>query len=80
MPKITVKKLVAGELEKSFRVPASALKIGVRFLPASALGDLAQRGIDLKSILAALRRGEQYSSSLQVAENGVQKTIVISVA
>ncbi|MEQ9947589.1 hypothetical protein [Pectobacterium aroidearum] len=79
MSKINVEKFVAGTLEKSFDVPRFAVNILAQLLPASAMSELADRGIDIPAILGANKLGTPYSSSIEVVEDGVQKTVVISV-
>jgi hypothetical protein len=79
MSKIKVEKFVAGALENSFDVPAFAVNILTQLLPESATSELAGRGIDVQAILSAQKQGTHYSSSIEVTEDGVQKTVVISV-
>ncbi len=80
MSKITVEKYVAGTLENSFGVPLFAVNILAQLLPASASKELAGRGIDLQAILNAKQQGTSYRSSAEVTEDGVEKTVVITVA
>ncbi len=80
MSKIKIEKFVAGTLESSFGVPAFAVSVLTQLLPASAISELAGRGIDIDAILSAQKLGTTYSSSIEVTEDGVQKTVVISVA
>jgi molybdopterin-binding protein len=77
--KIKVKKIVDGTVENSFKVPVFALNILAQLLPESAISELVGRGIDIQAILRAQKLGTPYSSSVEVIENGVQKTIAISV-
>lgn len=79
MSKIHVEKFVAGTLENRFGVPAFAVKILAQLLPTSAISELAGRGIDIQAILGANKLGTPYSSAIEVTEDGVQKTVVISV-
>ncbi|WED68841.2 hypothetical protein PJ912_00330 [Pectobacterium colocasium] len=79
MSKINVEKFVAGTLEKSFDVPAFAVNILAQLLPAFAMSELAERGIDILAIIGANKLGTPYSSSIEVVEDGVQKKVVISV-
>ena len=80
MSKIKVEKFIAGTLENSFGVPAFAVNVLTQLLPASAISELADRGVDVQAILSAQKSGTPYSSSVEVTEGGVQKTVVISVA
>ena len=80
MPRITVEKFVAGELEHRFGVPAFALDIAIELLPESALAELAQHGVDIRALRSAHRMGAAYSASVEVTEGGVRKTIRLSVA
>ncbi|MEQ9851870.1 MULTISPECIES: hypothetical protein [Pectobacterium] len=79
MSKINVEKFAAGTLENSFGVPAFAVNMLAQILPASAMSELASRGIDIQAILSANKLSTPYSSSFEVTEEGVQKTIIISV-
>lgn len=78
--KIKVNKIVAGVLDSSFTVPLLLLNLIIQLLPESGSSDLQGRGIDLRAIRNAVVGGLQYSSSFEVTEDGVQKTIVISVS
>jgi hypothetical protein len=74
-----VEKFVAGTLENSFGVPAFALNVLTQLLPESAISALVGRGIDIQAILDAQKLGIPYSSSVEITEEGVQKTVLISV-
>jgi hypothetical protein len=77
--KIKVEKFIAGTLENSFGVPAFALNTLTQLLPEPAMSALVGRGIDIQAILGAQKLGTPYSSSVEITEAGVQKTVVISV-
>jgi hypothetical protein len=79
MSKIKIEKFVAGTLENSFGVPSFAVNVLAKFVPESAMSELADRGIDIQAILSAQNLGLIYSSSVEVTEGGVHKTVVISV-
>jgi hypothetical protein len=79
MSKIKVEKFVDGVVENSLGVPVFALNVLTQLLPESAINELAGRGIDIQAILRAQKLGTLYSSSVEVTENRVKKTVVISV-
>lgn len=79
MPRITVEKYVAGTLESSFDVPCCLLRLGARWLPRAAVAALKDRGLDIEAIRDAHRSGRPYASSIEVAERGVKKKVVLLV-
>jgi len=79
MATVLVEKFVEGRYETSFKVPTSMLRLANRFLPGAALSALADRGLELQSILVAHARGETYTETFMVRERGVLKRIVVSL-
>ena len=79
MSKLRIVKFIGSERDSSFTVPGPLIAVVVRLLPRAALTSLADRGIDLAAIAAALRSGNAYSSSVQVREQGVEKTVLASI-
>jgi hypothetical protein len=79
MSKLRVDKYVGTEHEKSFTVPGCLIDLAVRVLPRSALVSLSERGIDIAAIAAAKKRHGTYSSSTEVHEHGVKKTVSASL-
>lgn len=78
--KIKVEKFVSGDLDSSFGVPPAFLSLIIQLLPEAGASELQQRGVDLRAIGNAVEQEVPYTSSFEVSENGVQKTIVISVS
>lgn len=78
--KIKVDKVVAGAIDSSFTVPLLLLNLIIQLLPAPGMSELHRRGIDLCAIRNAVEQGVSYSSFFEITEDGVQKTIVISVS
>lgn len=78
--KVKVEKFVSGQLDSSFAVPLPFLNLIVQLLPEPGVSELQERGIDLRAIRNAVDQDEPYSSTFEVTESGVQKTVVISVS
>lgn len=79
MTKVMVEKLVDGKHDTTFSFPAFLLKAASILLPQSALNALGEKGMNVADMLAARRRGIAYSTSMDVVEKGVRKTVVVSV-
>jgi hypothetical protein len=79
MSRLRVDKYIGTEHEKSFTVPGLLIDFAVRVLPRSALASLSKQGIDIAAIAAAKRRHGTYSSSIEVHEHGVKKTVSASL-
>lgn len=79
MTTIKVEKYAAGTLIQAFTVPGFAVQTLEKCLPESAVRALAARHIDLQAIVQAKQQGQPYRAELQVREEGVEKTVVITV-
>ncbi len=79
MAKVMVEKFVDGKRETQFSFPASFLGVASALLPRSALQALAQKGIDVPQMLSARKQGMPYTTTVNVVEKGIPKTVVISL-
>lgn len=79
MAKVMVEKFVGGKHEATFSFPASILSVASALLPQAALSSLADKGVDVPSILLARKQRIPYTASVNVVEKGVSKTVVVSV-
>lgn len=79
MSKLRIDKYVGTEHEESFTVPGFLIDMAVRVLPPSALASLSREGIDIAAIADARMRHGTYSSSIEVREHGVKKTVSVSL-
>ncbi|PWJ78419.1 hypothetical protein C7441_11686 [Pseudaminobacter salicylatoxidans] len=80
MTRLRIEKFINGERETTVNVPLFAVRALNAVLPSSALGSLGMHGIDLSKILEAKRSGAAYSTTLDLHEHGVAKTVVVSLA
>ena len=79
MAKVKIEKFIGGQCEKSFSVPAFVLGMARTLLPESALGSLANSGINVREILEAKDKGIAYTASVDVCEHGINKKVVVSL-
>ncbi|QEI08734.1 hypothetical protein FXN63_24970 [Pigmentiphaga aceris] len=79
MATVTVEKFVGGKQETQFCFPAVFLGMARVMLPRAALTALAEKGMDVAGMLSAMRSGRQYTTSVNLVEKGVSKTVVVSV-
>lgn len=79
MTHIHIEKSVAGNIKQHIRVPLVAIRALSKVLPHSAIEQLKATGIDLNAILQAIKTGNHYSETIHVIENGVEKSILISL-
>jgi len=79
MATVLVEKFVEGRYDTSFKVPTSALRLAHRFLPGAALSALADRGLEIGTILRAHAGGEAYSVTFMIRERGISKRVVVSL-
>jgi hypothetical protein len=76
---VKVQKFVDGKREISFSVPVFILRIANLILPGAALDALATRGLNVRHLVQAKRRGSSYTATLRVRERGVEKKVVVSL-
>ncbi|MHC1701831.1 MAG: hypothetical protein AB9900_12820 [Humidesulfovibrio sp.] len=76
---LRITKYAAGRHERTMTVPAFLVGMAKALLPEAALVALAAKGIDVRAIAGAMRKGTVYSTSLDVREHGVDKRVVVSL-
>lgn len=77
--KVKVEKFIDGKCTSSFQIPAFALGMAQRLLPAAALSSLARSGISVDEIMTARKQGKAYSAAVDVEEHGISKRVVVSL-
>lgn len=79
MTSVTVEKIVNGRHEATFSFPAFFLGMASFMLPQAALHALCEKGMDVRGMVLAGKRGIPYTASVNLVEQGVSKTVIVSV-
>ena len=79
MATVQIRKYVNGHHEITVELPHTLVAIAASILPEMALRAFSVRGIRMRDVASAFRRGTGHSTPFRLRERGVDKIVEISV-